>query len=244
MDFYHVLPSNTSLNYFPNNTTSEYSTPLDNPYVLSSDWEVGLMSLTHSTVVNTFHNDKFIMEEKFKGKEKLSKIITLPSFAFDEESEAIRFINSRVKDRRILFGCNKKKHITLKILDESLKLTFDDTLRDIFGFDENIYSGPISFTGSGVFSLTRCIQYLYIYSNIATNIRLGNTESPLLAIVPFTNNNECALLKEKVFKTPMYIRVKQNRISQIDIAIYDGAGQLVPFVADVPTTVRLHFRQI
>ena len=32
-------------------------------------------------------------------------------------------------------------------------------------------------------------------------------------------------------------------ISQIDIAIYDGAGKLIPFYAGAVTSVRLHFRR-
>ena len=134
--------------------------------------------------------------------------------------------------------------VTLSITSKDLTITFDDTLRDIFAFDKNTYSGILTYTASGKFSLTRCIQYLYIYSNIATNVRIGNTESPLLAIVPFSTSQSCNLLTEKIFKVPMYIPIKQSHISQIDVAIYDGAGQLIPFVRDAVTTLCLHFRQV
>ena len=40
----------------------------------------------------------------------------------------------------------------------------------------------------------------------------------------------------------MYIPVSQERISQIDIGIYDGTGNLIPFVEGAVTTLRLHFR--
>ena len=43
---------------------------------------------------------------------------------------------------------------------------------------------------------------------------------------------------------PMYIRLLANHISQIDIGIYDGSGQVVPFIDDAVTTMRLHFRQM
>ena len=60
MDFYHVLPSNTSPDYFPHNNASQYSTPLSNPYVMNGNWEVGLMRLTYSTRVM---NDELIIKE-------------------------------------------------------------------------------------------------------------------------------------------------------------------------------------
>lgn len=468
MDFHHVLPSNTSPDYFPNNSASEYSTPLDNPHVLSGEWEVGLMNLTYPTCVNTFNNDKIIVTEncalvkdcapnvknplkvmltvptskdpyearkelvqdinekfqsllelkltekgkwcywklltkdyyfilgqeikrffqiwsdvvttmdrsdtnmvgfyikdipteqselfiilvnkdpsfhvkhvtftlKSKTEEKMTsemllarfqsriepnviqmtmgndqfflkklyddntliilnehlrsaltftragmyragnlqhlgvsfhdlksewtftlialkdikihqagktRTITLSPCSFEEENEAIHFVNSKVSDQRITFTCDTRKCITLNIREPQLSVTFDDTLRDIFAFDKNTYSGEHAHIASDIFSLNRRIQFLYIYSNVSEYIRIGNTESPLLAIVPFSNADKCSLFKEKTFKTPMYIRACRNRLSQIDIAIYDGAGQLVPFVPNAVTTTRLHFRQI
>ena len=461
MDFHHVLPSNTSPNYFPNNNAAEYSTPLDNPYVLSGNWEVGLMDLTYSTCVNTFNNDNIVIDketlielaaksknpikvmlpiptskfrfrarsemihhinktfktllkmtitdEKFcsweigapqhsfifssglvelfqmssdvitpeddnlrsvrpmtkvriprqqhevhiilipknvtseeeivtlkEANEKITpnqlkerfqnrisigiaelamhknkfflrkifddkklillnapfrramtfllrgmyniniqkfyasnfdnmapswtftiksfkkivvfedettKVIALPPYSFTNENDAIAFVNSKVNDKRIVFSFNEEKRITLTITAKRLRVTLDDTLRDIFAFDKNIYIGKKTYVASGSFSLHRCIQFLYIYSNITEYVRIGNTEAPLLAIVPFSNSDGCPLLKEKIFKTPMYLPVKQNHISQIDIGIYDGAGQLVPFVADSKTSLRLHFHQ-
>ena len=465
MNFYHILPSNASPDYFPNNNASEYSTPLENPYVLPGEWEVGLMDLTYSTCVNTFNDDKIFVEhdetiaevvakskkplkvmlpvptnqsdvtearkeliayitEKFKtllrltlsvselrcywtlitkkfyfiispgiqtmfqlwsdvvtlmdlsirnpwgfykkfipsersdvyiiivpvkptsqelsvtytlkkanetitpeqllqrfekqvkpGIVKLTldnkkfclkklhndtnltilnkhlrgalnfnnagiyragnvqyksnlfkdwmkskwtftiitlndieifneSCVTLPPASFEEESDAIRFINSKVNDERIKFSCNTAKHITLTIATKKLTVKIDDALRDIFAFDKNSFTGDRTYTASGVFSLTRCIQFLYIYSNIGDFVHVGNTEAPLLAIVPFSKSKGCSLLKERIFKTPMYIHVARDRISQIDVGIYDGAGQLVPFASNTVTTLRLHFRQL
>ena len=139
---------------------------------------------------------------------------------------------------------NTEKKVTLSITDDSLVVILDNDFRDIFAFDTNTFRGLNSFNASKVMSLTRCIQYLYIYSNIGDDVRVGNTQAQLLAIVPFSNENACTLLKEKSFKVPMYIRVIQKRISQIDIAIYDGAGKLVPFISDAVTTLNLHFRQV
>ena len=73
MDFYHVLPSNTSPNYFPNNNASCYSTPLDVPYQLDGEWQVGLMNFTYATCVNTFNNDQIVVKEKVSVSECATK---------------------------------------------------------------------------------------------------------------------------------------------------------------------------
>ena len=169
--------------------------------------------------------------------------VILPPFSFNEEQEAVRFLIKQVNDNRILFTCDKNKRLTLTISSKTLTVTLDDNLRDIFAFDKNIYSGLGSYTANGDFSLSRRIQHLYIYSNLTGFTRVGNTESPLLAIVPLMQTDKCVPLQEKVFKIPMYIKLCSNRLSQIDIAIYDGAGQLVPFASDAVTTLHLHFRK-
>ena len=371
MDFYHVLPSNASPDYFPNNTASNFSTPLSLPYEFNGEWEVGLINLTYSTCVNTFNNDKIIVKERctiakcvtettrplkvmlpvqasdgsvqvrdalaeyinkhfdsvlqltisddkkwttwkivnknyyfilspglekmfqletdiltdkdksFKNNVSLfvsfvptelsdcwiivtpkamikhlaltnfevfdhysTKSIIIPPISFQDETAAISFLNNKINDERITFTCNAKKQVSLKVTDEALTTILDDTLHDIFAFDKQIFTGKTNYSGTAAMSLTRCIQYLYIYSNLGRNVRVGNTEAPLLAVIPFAHEQERKILTERNFKTPMYIRVKQNRVSQVDVAIYDGAGELVPFVRDAVTTLNLHFHQL
>ena len=57
MSFYHILPSNTSPQYFPNNNASRFSTPVEASYHQPGKWEVALMNMKHSLCINTFDND-------------------------------------------------------------------------------------------------------------------------------------------------------------------------------------------
>ena len=175
---------------------------------------------------------------------KMSIPITLGSYSFQQQKDAIPYLNKVVNDPNITFSLTRNNVLKLKITDEKTSVTFSDTLRDIFAFDQNTYSWKGTFSGSSTFSLARRIHYLYIYSSVSDYIRIGDTEAPLLAIIPFNSDVCVNLLQEKTFKTPMYVPVIQNRISQIDIAIYDGAGELVPFASDAVTSLRLHFRQL
>ena len=61
-------------------------------------------------------------------------------------------------------------------------------------------------------------------------VRIGNTEAPLLAVTPFATG-ECKFSKDKAFKS-LYMWYIYYHISQTDIEIYNGAGELVPFVSD------------
>ena len=64
MDFHHFLPSNTSPKYFPSNTASAFSTPIDNPYDLTGNWEVGLLDVSYASKIKTFNNDKITITAK------------------------------------------------------------------------------------------------------------------------------------------------------------------------------------
>ena len=173
----------------------------------------------------------------------VTNTIDLKPHAFHNHSDAVTYLNKLVEKENLVFSCDEANHLHLKITDENTSVTFDDTLRDIFAFDVNAFAGRGDYAASDVFSLTRRIHYLYVYSNVGDYVRIGNTEAPLLSIIPFATG-DCDLLKEKVFKYPMYVRVIHDHISQIDIEIRDDAGQHVPFITDAITSIRLHFRQV
>ena len=153
----------------------------------------------------------------------------------------VRYLNHKFENRNVKFSCNDEDIMSVDI-DENTAIEFDDIVRDMLAFDQNRYEGKKKFTASDKVSLTRRINYFYIYSNIGDYIRIGDTEAPLLGIIPF-NPKTCGFLSEVTFKIPMYIDINSNIISQIDIGIYDDNGKLIPFLDDAITTMRLHFRQ-
>lgn len=170
--------------------------------------------------------------------------ITLPSVSLKQHSDAIAVLNEATKNVDIEFSLNKDNVMSMKIKKAKTNITFSNTLRDIFAFDKNSYTGEGTFEASDFLSLSRRINYLYVYSSISDFVRIGDTEAPLLAVIPFNPERCNNLLREKTFKVPMYVPVIRNPISQIDIALYDGAGELIPFVTGAVTSVRLHFRQV
>jgi len=49
--FYVTLPSNSSMDYYPENTVARYTTRLASPIELEGDWEVGLAKMSIPCVV-------------------------------------------------------------------------------------------------------------------------------------------------------------------------------------------------
>lgn len=175
---------------------------------------------------------------------KMTVPVHLGSQSFFRRNTAVTYLNNEVKRHNVMFTLLKNNTLQLEIKDKNVSVTFSDTLRDIFAFDQSTYSGKGIWKASDIFSLTRRIRYCYIYSNVSDFIRIGDTEAPLLAVIPFNTEACITRLQEKTFQEPMYVPVIQNPIHQIDIQIYDGAGQLIPFTQSAVTSLRLHFRQV
>lgn len=193
---------------------------------MSSKWIVNLYPLND---VRVFANT-------------LPKIISLPRQQIDKKSDIISYLKDKFKDYSIDFTLTNEERLQIEIKDKTLSLEMDDAVRDIFAFDTNMLKGGEKFTASDVLSLTRRIRYLYIYSNIGDMVRIGNTEAPLLTLLPY-QHDAATRIREKTFKTPMYVPIARTHISQIDIGIYDDAGAIIPFSKGSITSLRLHFRR-
>jgi hypothetical protein len=242
MSFHLILPSNACPKLFPANSGSKYSTAIHDTISLPGRWEVALMGITCSNCVNTFHNDSITIEEK---RVKQQRDIRLHPQIFRHVDKAIEYVNRCVSNPDVHFSVTAKNCVTLSIKSRDVTVTFGETLGSIFAFTKNSFSGVGEYTAEGEFSLTRCIDFLYIYSNITDYVRVGDTKAPLLGIVTLkSTGKECNQLTEHLIDNPTYVSLITNNISEINIGIYDGAGEMIPFGADAITVIRLHFRHV
>ena len=254
MSFYHILPSNTSVEMFPNNSASSYRTPVNPPYQLDGEWEVAMTGITYSNCINPIANDEVMLTTTKKKKEEeeeeeektTTTTIILPTAYFQTPEQVCAYITQKIAHRDIVFTYDvHTKRVHLQIKADGLHLRLGTDLCDVLAFARALFTRKGRYTADGELSLTRRIHYFYIYSNIGELVRVGDTEAPLLAVTAFNNSKKQFGddLHERTFRHPYYVRVKQDTITLIEIAIYDGAGQLVPFHSDAKTTVRLHFRR-
>ena len=52
--FYITLPSNSSMDQYPNNTKASFRTQLAKPVILNQDYEVALVEVNYSSNIKTF----------------------------------------------------------------------------------------------------------------------------------------------------------------------------------------------
>ena len=127
----------------------------------------------------------------------------------------------------------------------ALQLT--QSLASILGFEVSttdiIYKPRSVVTAPEFPVLNRAITALYVYSNIIESVYIGNVQAPLLLTCPFTNKDSKDNVHQLEFLNPCYIPLNRTTIDQIDIAIYDDAGSLIPFLHG-KTKLSLDFRRV
>jgi len=175
-------------------------------------------------------------------KDPYDKIHHLKPKSFKDYKNALQYLNSLNEDMH--FSLNEENVLSLEIKTENTKVAFSSILRDCLAFDNDVCKNRGIHKASGVFSLRRRIKYLFIYSNVASYCKVGDAQAPLLGIIPFYKDEGCSLVHEHVFQNPMYIPLRSNHMSHIEVLLTDGTGQAIPFTNDSQSLVWLHFKQV
>ena len=193
----------------------------------TEEWDLIIYPLN---VVGNYHDNK------------LTTPILLKPKLFQSTKQVCDYLTKMVGYKEIQFeSVENVAHLIIN--SDKLSIELSQDVQDILALDQSHYRGKCRVKGSDVISLSRRINYFYVYTNLTDYIRVDDTEAPLLCHFPF-NPKSCKLIAERVFKQPTYAKVKGNQHAQIDIGIYDDAGKLIPFHRDAITSIRLHFRRV
>ena len=191
----------------------------------SNEWSISLIKV----------NDIFNVQDFYEW------VHPLKSLSFLDHTEAVKYLNTL--DSNVIFTLSGKNKVTVEIKKEETNVAFNPDLRDCLAFDKDHLVGKGHHVASGEFSLKRRISFLYVYSNVAEYCKVGDTMAPLLGIVPF-EGKACETVQERIFQNPMYVPIRSNTMSFIEVLLCDGTGQTVPFTSNGKSVVCLHFKQV
>lgn len=119
-DFHILLPSNASMNYFPNNTPDHYKTKLAHPIALKGEWECCLSEVTLPGKYFTIHpeyNDSYTIETI----ENIEEFTLLPEFNIslynENHSDFVEGVNANIKkvfkDPLVIFSVITKTNVKM-----------------------------------------------------------------------------------------------------------------------------------
>lgn len=247
--FYLTLPSNSSMEFYPNNTTAKFTTQLRRRITLHGNWEVGLVEIhfPHSffnvrrgeNIIRLFSKDGsktvlYVPPNYYRDKDSFYAVFNKALMSLDPEDmkRAAGLLVER-EDGTVQFLENQDLDL------DRVKPT--STLAKQLGFQpgSNLLTTPIS--DRSVDLNQGLPQLLYCYCDVIEEQLVGDASAPLLRIVnteikDYVFGRECT----KIFDTPIY---QKREFNTIEIDLRDGNGNVIPF-AHGTSAVLLDFRRV
>ena len=144
-DFYLTLPSNSSMDYFPDNTMTRYTTKLPKRIQLEGDWEVGLAEIQYTRL---WFNIPFKSDRRFYLRQRTDDM-TDPekkeweSFTFDmghgyfsKLPVLLGELNARIKSETkrddVFFSYKRHSKTVLVVIPVDVEMQIPPGLRDMF----------------------------------------------------------------------------------------------------------------
>lgn len=243
-NFYLTLPSNSSINFYPNNTLTHYVTKLPSRIHLEGEWEVGLTDIHYPhSWYNLQDAEMFVFKENSGQKIKIED-------GYYETTEYIvdtvnQLIETTVKDKRVQLHYNPVNQRTTVELAPHCQYEMNTSLRSLLGFASHqaiTFGGNEGQTHKGdhVVDMDRGMYALFVYSDLVTPRIVGDKSVPLLRTVPITGHHGDTVVH--YFQNVHYIDVLRKDFDTVEIDIRDDTGQPIPFQRG-KLVLTLHFRK-
>lgn len=244
MNFYVTLPSNSSMQYYPNNTCTNYITKLKIPIQLEGPYEVAL------TEVCLPFNWSAVVDGGITVRNKEKKIIEkikLNWYIDQSINEIVEYLNKALKEKKLplVFSYNMHNYLFGLYIPDEYGIIFSGNTGKELGFDFGIAEGSPRknqfYADHPVPPHVNKISSLYLYTDIIEHQFVGDSFAPLLRTISVPNSLKYGDYISHNYIQPHYIPVTRNNIDYIEIDLRSDTGELIQFVSG-KVIVKLHFR--
>ena len=255
MAFYLTLPSNSSMQFFPDNRASHYFTKLPQEINLSGDYEVGLSEIQFSSSYLNIE-DKSCHVRFLETEDETEKacaeigIIFLPAGLYSSNELFITTLNNlsqkeigpraNGKPKLKFYFTKASRKASLTIYEKKLRLQFSPKLERVLGMSSLQYDGPGYYPGSYMMDLNEDFKSIYVYCDIVKARPLGDSMSPLLRIVPTAKPNE--EIVHLIYEKPHYVPLSRLQFGTLEVLLTTDKGIPISFSSGT-TILTLHFRR-
>lgn len=249
--FYLTLLSNSSMEYFPDNMTTRFSTKLPKSIKLEGEWSVGVVEFQYPCTMYTVQEHEniiYITKLQMMPLEVKPSLVFykvhIPATNYDNINHILTAINN-IKEK-IKFRYDEiSKYVSVAVMDESIKsVTLSPKLGIQLGFEpnRNLVSNGL---GKCPANLHLGLPYqLFVYCDIIEPQIVGDVMTHLLRIIPLDPSKYIyGANKMHVFSPPHYLPVMRREFDTIEVDIRSNTGQKIPFQFGT-VCVKLHFKKI
>lgn len=248
--FYLTLPSNSSMEYFPNNKTSIFSTKLPKPIILEGEWSVGVVEFQYPCTMFTVQDHENVVYFKklmtMPDQNTPSTVFYkthIPATNYDNIEHILTALNN-IKEKIKFRYDNISKFVSVTVSDESIKsVSLSPKLALQLGFEpsRNLVEKNMGKCPANLH--LGLPSQLFVYCDIVEPQIVGDVMTPLLRIIPLDPSKYIyGANKMHVFSPPHYLPVMRRDFDTIEIDIRQSTGQMIPFQFGT-VCIKLHFRK-
>ena len=250
-DFYITLASNSNLDYYPNNTVSNFTVKLPQNIVLTNKYEVALVE---ANIPNTWYDidneSYFSIYKLYKNSDNdvdfnryfLKTVYVKPS-NYDKIDAFVQILNDESYKKYLTVFVQENKIIIR--LRKKIEIRFSNILKHKLGFENNIIfnitESDLDIERGNINLDENNLTSFFIYCNLIEPQIVSDKCAPLLRIINFNKfREEKTVIKE--FANPFYVPVLYKNFWDIEINIRDIYGKLIKFTSTNPSLFILHFK--
>ena len=219
--FYVTLPSDSSADYFPNNTVARFVTRLPERIRLDGEYEMGLAEIIYPhTWYNVDNNgDRYWIITRERTK------IVLRSGYYEDGAAIAAVLNTA----ELKFSYNEA--IGRFFLKAHSHFEMSDGLQHYLGIDlSDVTVDPTAIVrceSKEAFDVNRGLNLMYVYCDVAAHTIVGDTKTPLLRVYNVTGKH--GEIVRHTYIQPHYVPVGRREFDSIEIAINNELGKPMPF---------------
>jgi hypothetical protein len=257
--FYITLPSNSSMEYHPENTVSQFTTVLAQPLELAGDWEVALSEISIPTDwCNLSGENHYFMLNAFRlelpddwypsNVSILSRMVSAINQHHPAEQDIATFLirknvhdNVQYDEDKITIIYDQLTNIVRFSLPQDVNINMSIELANVLGFDDgNLPLNKRLHVAERPARLKYVSKTVFVYCDLIEPVFVGDTKVQLLRTVNMDSTNKHIV--NHIFTNPIYVPLQKKHFNSIEINIMTNTGDPVPFTSG-HSVITLHFRR-
>ena len=240
--FYLTLPSNSSADVYPNNKLNNFTVKLPHAINLQGQWEVGLVEIQYPhTWYNIQQHEAWMLIKT--SPDGVAYRTYLKPGQYDSEGKLVRLLNEVNENipnsRKVLFLYDQITHKVKLDVEYGATIEISETLQHMLGLPHKEFKEGVHM-GAHVIDVDQGFYSLYVYCNLVAPRLVGDSQVPLLRIVPIKGKDGNTITK--TYENVHYLPLSRKNFETVEIDIRDDTGRKVPFERG-KVVVTLHLRQ-
>jgi len=233
--FYLTLPSNSSMDYYPQNTVAQYTTKLNSLIELDGEWEVGLTEISFPFEIENVLEGECYFNISQRGSNASIKVIIpaghykgLDDLDMHMKVAAMRRMGlSTIEMVPVTFSFLKSSNRVRMRLYQNFTVEFGIILARLLGFRHGVIYSEASVLAESKMRFRSLVRSIYVYCDLVEHVAVGDTKAPLLRIVNRTSKSNENV--HETFNPVLYVPLQKKCFDGVEINLMTDSGVPVPF---------------